>query len=50
VEMCPPIPSSLRLASETITAEFQRIEFWISLSVSRSPGYGGCWSQDMVLT
>ena len=44
VEMCPPVPSILLFASETIAAAFQRIWFWIFFSVSRFPGYGFCCS------
>ena len=45
--MWPPIPSTLLLASETITAAFQRTWFWISVSKPILPGYGGCWSTEI---
>ena len=38
--MCPPMPSSTRLARTTIAIAFQRTRLLMRRSISRLPGYG----------
>jgi hypothetical protein len=47
--MCPPTPSSGRLARDTIAAAFQRTIASSRRSSSSSPGYSGSAEAGMVL-
>jgi hypothetical protein len=47
--MCPPMPSSSRLARTTIAIAFQRMMLRIRHSSSRLPGNGVWWRWWIVL-